>query len=72
MMKSGFLRTFTFFCILSVSGLILSENLFGLELQSDAFEDGESIPALYTCKGEDVSPALSWSDVPNGTKSFVL
>jgi Raf kinase inhibitor-like YbhB/YbcL family protein len=30
------------------------------------------IPSRFTCEGADVSPALSWSDPPSGTKSFVL
>lgn len=43
-----------------------------LTLTSPAFIDGGSIPAKYTCEGEDLSPALSWSGAPAGTKSFVL
>lgn len=39
---------------------------------SAAFEEGETIPAQYTCDGQDKSPALSWSGVPEGTQSFVL
>ncbi len=41
-------------------------------LQSSAFKQGEMIPARYTCKGEDVSPPLSWNDAPQGTKTFAL
>lgn len=43
-----------------------------LELKSTAFEEGESIPKKNTCDGEGISPALSWSRVPEGTKSFAL
>jgi len=43
-----------------------------LSLTSTAFADGDPIPKLYTCEGDDVSPPLSWSDVPNGTRSLVL
>jgi len=43
-----------------------------LKLTSTAFADGTSIPARYTCEGDDVSPPLSWSGVPKGTKSLVL
>lgn len=39
---------------------------------SSAFEDGGAIPAVYSCDGQDRSPALSWHDVPAGTQSFVL
>ncbi len=43
-----------------------------MELRSPAFKNGETIPVKYTCDGEDISPALSWSGAPAGTKSFVL
>jgi len=43
-----------------------------LTLVSAAFSQQGSIPARYTCEGEDISPPLSWSDVPEGTKSFAL
>ncbi len=42
------------------------------KLQSAAFKDGENIPVKYTCKGEDISPALSWEGAPEGTRSFAL
>ena len=42
------------------------------ELNSSAFEDGGAIPKQHTCEGDDVSPPLSWSEAPGGTKSFVL
>ncbi len=41
-------------------------------ITSTAFQDGETIPIRYTCDGVDISPALSWSGVPEGTQSFVL
>jgi Raf kinase inhibitor-like YbhB/YbcL family protein len=43
-----------------------------LTLTSTAFDDGGPIPAEFTCKGADVSPALAWSGVPDGTQSLVL
>ncbi|MGH8809639.1 MAG: YbhB/YbcL family Raf kinase inhibitor-like protein, partial [Noviherbaspirillum sp.] len=43
-----------------------------LLLISTAFAAGASIPAMHTCDGTDVSPALSWSGMPAGTKSLVL
>ena len=42
------------------------------ELTSDAFEDGDPIPTKYSCDGEDVSPPLAWSSVPEGTRSLAL
>jgi Raf kinase inhibitor-like YbhB/YbcL family protein len=41
-------------------------------LASSAFENGESIPAEYTCDAKQISPPLTINDTPAGTKSFVL
>jgi Raf kinase inhibitor-like YbhB/YbcL family protein len=30
------------------------------------------IPVIFTCDGQDISPQLSWTNIPNGTHSFVL
>lgn len=43
-----------------------------LDLKSDAFSGGQSIPAKYACTGRNISPALTWSDPPTGTQSFAL
>jgi Raf kinase inhibitor-like YbhB/YbcL family protein len=43
-----------------------------LSITSSAFNNGSSIPDVYTCKGSDTSPALAWNDPPSGTKSFAL
>jgi Raf kinase inhibitor-like YbhB/YbcL family protein len=43
-----------------------------LVLTSSAFTHQGSIPQQYTCQGRDVTPFLSWSGAPDGTKGFVL
>lgn len=43
-----------------------------MQLNSTSFETAGSIPKKHTGEGEDVSPALTWSDAPDGTKSFAL
>ena len=43
-----------------------------LKLTSTAFEDGGPIPSKYTCDGDDISPPLAWSGVPEGAKSLAL
>lgn len=43
-----------------------------MNLTSTAFAYGEFIPAKFSCKGEDVSPSLTWTEPPAGTHSFAL
>jgi Raf kinase inhibitor-like YbhB/YbcL family protein len=43
-----------------------------LKLESPAFKHHEKIPERHTGDGEDVSPELRWSGVPDGTKSFAI
>jgi len=47
-------------------------NVADLRISSPAFENHKSIPERHTGDGEDVSPALEWSGVPEGTKSFAV
>lgn len=49
-------------------GFALSE----MQVKSDAFEQGGLIPPRHTGEGEDVSPALSWTNPPRGTKAFAV
>jgi len=49
-------------------GFALSE----IHLSSSAFKQGEAIPAKYTGEAEDLSPALSWKNAPEGTKAFAV
>lgn len=48
------------------------ELIMALSLTSPVFAHNGSIPKNYTCQGRDVSPALTWKDVPEGTQSFAL
>lgn len=48
------------------------ENAATMELTSPAFLQGQPIPLPYTCQGKDLSPALAWSEPPDGTQSFAL
>ena len=52
---------------------IETKKLMGdLKLTSLEFEDGKKIPSKYTCDGDDVSPPLAITGVPNEAKSLVL
>jgi Raf kinase inhibitor-like YbhB/YbcL family protein len=41
-------------------------------LSTEAFTHGGEIPRRHTCEDEDVSPALSWTDPPSGTRALAL
>lgn len=51
---------------------IKETNNMSLTLTSSAFSNGEMIPTQYTCDGDNVSPPLSISNIPEGTISLVL
>lgn len=64
-----------------LAGLIAAVSLFAapargeegiMQITSPEFEHGQPIPPGSSCDGEDRSPALAWTDPPEGTKSFVL
>ena len=43
-----------------------------LEITSAAFDEGDTIPRLHTCEGENVSPPLAWAGAPGGARSLAL
>ncbi|HZE67960.1 MAG TPA: YbhB/YbcL family Raf kinase inhibitor-like protein [Pyrinomonadaceae bacterium] len=44
----------------------------GIKLISTAFQDGGMIPAKYTCDGQNISPPLNWSGIPQSAKALAL
>jgi Raf kinase inhibitor-like YbhB/YbcL family protein len=67
--------------LLALSGTSQAAEVF--TLKSTTFEDGKIMPKKVAnsrtnqpnnanCVGDNVSPQFSWSNVPDGTKSFVL
>lgn len=43
-----------------------------MTLSSPAFNPGKALPRTYTCDGEDSSPPLRWSGLPEGAVELVL
>ena len=43
-----------------------------VEITSISFKDGEEMPSQHTCSGDGISPPLSFSLPPKGTKSLVV
>lgn len=44
----------------------------GIEVTSSAFAEGDGVPVRFTCLGDDVSPPLAWSGVPDGAAELRL
>lgn len=60
-----------------ISGLVLligcsQTTISTMQLTSPHWQPNQIIPNQFTCNGEDISPALEWSDIPTDTQSFVL
>jgi len=58
--------------MVAATGLALEGEAIAMKLESSAFTNEGMVPAKYTCDGNDVSPPLTWSGVPGGTKSLAL
>lgn len=53
----------------------LTKNLIAetsMQISSSAFLHNETIPSKYTCDGENISPPLTFSGVPESAQSLVL
>jgi Raf kinase inhibitor-like YbhB/YbcL family protein len=47
-------------------------NVADLKLRSPAFDGHKPIPAKHSSDGEDISPPLEWTGVPDGTQAFAV
>ena len=56
----------------TISTPLHAEKTMALTINSPAFANGASIPAKYTCEGNDMAPPLTWAGVPEKTRSLVL
>ncbi len=78
MRKSILWKLFVFWSCLCILLTTLScqapavNDLMALQLSSPAFAPSQTIPAKYTCQGQDLSPPLEWQGVPPETKSLAL
>lgn len=52
--------------------LLFFQKGFAMEITSSKFSHNGDIPKVYTCEGDNISPPISWSGVPNDAKSLVL
>lgn len=59
-------------CPLAVSAELKGGRQMKINVGSAAFTEGGMIPKQFTCDGADISPPLSWSTLPEGTKSIAI
>ena len=43
-----------------------------IKVTSPDFKPNGMIPSKFTCEGSNIAPAIEWSNIPAGTKSFAL
>jgi len=74
-----FLKVFTILMFFSFLGAAFMQNSSaqGFTITSNSFSNGQTMPQKqiynqFGCGGENISPQLSWSGAPAGTKSFAL
>lgn len=60
--------------IILVLSCVMSAQLMSgtFSLMSPAFSNNKFIPNTYACDGANISPSLSWTNIPLNTKSFAL
>ncbi len=44
----------------------------GIIFESPAFKNGQPVPKLYTCDGDDISPPLDWRNLPDSVESIAI
>lgn len=66
-------KLFIFCSIVLIScNSIQSEIISTMKIESPVFQNNQTIPEKYTCKGANINPPLSFVEVPENTKTFVL
>lgn len=58
--------------VVMTAGGVLARAEGNMRINSTAFSHETAIPTLYTCEGKDISPPITWSDIPPGAKSLAL
>jgi Raf kinase inhibitor-like YbhB/YbcL family protein len=74
MEKALFQRLMPALCLVELAscGAGSEKPMTDFTLTSEAFADGQPIPAEFTCDGADGPPPLAWDEPPKGTRSLAL
>ena len=68
MRKTGiFIGIFVLLGLIAIGGRTMA-----MKLKSPEFNNNEFIPKKFTCRGENINPALTIEDIPGGTKSLAI
>ena len=66
------LKKFTLLCLMNFCMQAAFADAAPFTITSTAVENGNALPALYTCDGKDIQPELTWKNAPANTQSFAL
>ncbi len=70
-MMSKIFQSALFLVLILITSSAFSKEAHML-LSSSAFKPNGTIPVIYSCDGDDISPQLAWQNLPPGAKSLVL
>ena len=70
-MKKSLIIVVTIILLIIIGFVFIGKDRDKMEIKS-VFDEGEKVPAKYTCDGEDINPELEILDIPENTKSLVL
>jgi Raf kinase inhibitor-like YbhB/YbcL family protein len=60
------------FGLLAAPAVQAKMKLTSAEIKNGSTIKSEQVFNTFTCTGQNISPSLTWSDAPKGTKSFVV
>lgn len=71
-MRKSLLIVLILLILITLSCAKKEEKLPKIEILSPVVKENEVMPDKYTCDGDDISPPLEWSNIPDKTVSFCL
>jgi len=58
--------------IMLIACCTINRSVMNMEVKSGNFRSMEFIPAEFTCDGQDISPQLSWKNIPRKARSIAI
>ncbi|MDP3980867.1 MAG: YbhB/YbcL family Raf kinase inhibitor-like protein [Chlamydiota bacterium] len=75
-MQFHFFQTFIIYfvmvLVLRQDALAAESKMGPMQIASSSFKNNDYIASEYSCDGDDISPPLEWTQVPEKTQSFAL